>query len=93
MPEKPDALVAARKQLQGQLPHHGDQKRACAAFAVDMSNPCGRPWLAVKPRISSSLNAAARKCYEFGGKECVYPRPGACDRHGVEIKQTSTGRA
>ena len=56
-------------------------KRACAAFAVDMANPCGAHGYAVKPRISSSLNAATRKCYEFGGKECVI-RAWACDAKG-----------
>ena len=56
-------------------------KRACAALAVDMTNPCGPHGYAVKPRISSSLNAATRKCYEFGGKECVI-RAWACDAKG-----------
>lgn len=56
-------------------------KRACAALAIDLSNPCGPHGYAVKPRISSSLNAAMRKCYEFGGKECVI-RAWACDAKG-----------
>ncbi|MBR1279705.1 DUF4189 domain-containing protein [Bradyrhizobium sp. AUGA SZCCT0283] len=56
-------------------------KRACAAFAVDMTNPCGAHGYAVKSKISSSLNAATRKCYEFGGKECVI-RAWACDAKG-----------
>ena len=56
-------------------------KRACAALAVDMTNPCGAHGYAVKPKISSSLNAATRKCYEFGGKECVI-RAWACDAKG-----------
>ena len=44
-------------------------KRACAALAVDMADPCGARGYSVKPPISSSLNAATRKCYEFGGKD------------------------
>jgi hypothetical protein len=56
-------------------------KRACAALAVDMANPCGAHGYAVKPRISSSLNEATRKCYESGGKECVI-RAWACDAKG-----------
>ena len=56
-------------------------KRACAALAVDMANPCGPHGYAVKPRISSSLNEATHKCYEFGGKECVI-RAWACDAKG-----------
>ncbi len=56
-------------------------KRACAAIAVDMTNPCGAHGYAVKLKISSSLNAATKKCYEFGGKECVI-RAWACDAKG-----------
>ena len=56
-------------------------KRACAALAVDMANPCGAHGYAVKPKISSSLNAATKKCYQFGGKECVI-RAWACDAKG-----------
>ena len=36
---------------------------------------------AVAPRISASLNEATRKCYDFGGKECVI-REWACDARG-----------
>ncbi len=76
-----DALAAARKQCKGECLTTLTMKRACAAFAVDMTNPCGAHGYAVKPRISSSLNAATRKCYEFGGKECVI-RAWACDAKG-----------
>jgi hypothetical protein len=74
------ALAAARKQCKGQC-STVTMKRACAAFAVDMSNPCGAHGYAVKPQISSSLNAATKKCYDFGGKECVI-RAWACDAKG-----------
>jgi hypothetical protein len=56
-------------------------KRACAALAIDVTNPCGAHGFAVKPHISSSLNAATRKCYELGGRECVV-RAWACDAKG-----------
>ena len=56
-------------------------KRACAALSIDLTNPCGAHGYAVEPRISTSLNAATRKCYEFGGKECVI-RAWACDARG-----------
>jgi len=46
-----------------------------------MANPCGAHGYAVRPKISSSLNEATRKCYEFGGKECVI-RAWACDAKG-----------
>jgi hypothetical protein len=74
------ARAAALKQCKGDCTAV-TMKRACAALAVDMANPCGAHGYAVKPRISSSLNAATRKCYEFGGKECVI-RAWACDARG-----------
>jgi hypothetical protein len=74
------ALAAAKKQCKGECTTV-TMKRACAALAVDMTHPCGAHGYAVKPRISSSLNAATRKCYEYGGKECVI-RAWACDAKG-----------
>jgi Domain of unknown function (DUF4189) len=74
------ARAAAIKQCNGACTTV-TMKRACAAFAVDMANPCGAHGYAVKPKISSSLNEATRKCYEFGGKECVI-RAWACDAKG-----------
>ena len=74
------ARAAAQKQCKGDC-RTVTMKRACAAFAVDMANPCGAHGYAVKPRISSSLNEATRKCYEFGGKQCVI-RAWACDAKG-----------
>ena len=75
-----DARAAALKQCNGDCTAV-TMKRACAALSVDMNNPCGAHGYAVKPKISSSLNAATRKCYEFGGKECVI-RAWACDAKG-----------
>jgi hypothetical protein len=74
------ARAAALKQCKGECTAVA-MKRACAALAVDMTNPCGAHGYAVKPKISNSLNAATRKCYEFGGKECVI-RAWACDAKG-----------
>jgi hypothetical protein len=74
------ARAAAIKQCKGACTTV-TMKRACAAFAIDMANPCGAHGYAVKPKISSSLNEATRKCYEFGGKECVI-RAWACDARG-----------
>jgi uncharacterized protein DUF4189 len=56
-------------------------KRACAAFSIDMTNPCGAHGYAVRGKISASLNEATRECYKFGGKECVI-RAWACDAKG-----------
>jgi hypothetical protein len=79
-PAETKALAAARKQCKGQCTTV-TMKRACAAFAVDLTNPCGAHGYAVKPHISTSLNAATKKCYDFGGKECVI-RAWACDAKG-----------
>ena len=74
------ARIAALKQCKGECTTI-TMKRACAALAVDMTNPCGPHGYAVRPHISSSLNEATRECYKFGGKECVI-RAWACDAKG-----------
>jgi hypothetical protein len=79
-PAEATARAAALKQCKGACTAV-TMKRACAAFAVDMTNPCGAHGYAVKPKITHSLNAATKKCYEFGGKECVI-RAWACDAKG-----------
>ncbi len=79
-PAEPAARAAALRQCKGNCTTV-TMKRACAAFAVDLTNPCGAHGYAVKAKISSSLNAATKKCYEFGGKECVI-RAWACDARG-----------
>ena len=79
-PAEASARAAALKQCNGECTAV-TMKRACAALAVDMANPCGAHAYAVKPKISSSLNAATKKCYEVGGKECVI-RAWACDAKG-----------
>ncbi|MFO1110016.1 MAG: DUF4189 domain-containing protein [Bradyrhizobium sp.] len=79
-PAEDSARIAALRQCKGQCTSV-TMKRACAALAIDLKNPCGAHGYAVKPKISSSLNAATRKCYEFGGKECVI-RAWACDARG-----------
>jgi hypothetical protein len=79
-PAEDSARIAALKQCKGQCTAV-TMKHACAALAIDLKNPCGPHGYAVKPKISASLNAATRKCYEFGGKECVI-RAWACDARG-----------
>jgi Domain of unknown function (DUF4189) len=75
------AKAAALKQCQGGDCKMITMKRACAAFAIDMANPCGAHGYAVRPKISNSLNEATRECYKFGGKDCVI-RAWACDAKG-----------
>jgi hypothetical protein len=79
-PAENAARAAALKQCNGDC-KAVTMKRACAAFSVDMANPCGAHGYAVKPHISSSLNEATRECYKYGGKECVI-RAWACDAKG-----------
>jgi hypothetical protein len=74
------ARAAALKRCKGTC-EAVTMKRACVALSVDMKNPCGPHGYAVASKISSSLNEATRKCYEFGGKECVI-RAWACDAKG-----------
>jgi hypothetical protein len=75
-----EARTAALKQCKGDCTAI-TMRRACAAFSVDMANPCGAHGYAVRPRISASLNEATRECYKFGGKACVI-RAWACDAKG-----------
>jgi hypothetical protein len=74
------ARAAALKQCKGGCTAL-TMKRACAALSIDMANPCGAHGYAVESRISASLNEATRKCYQFGGKQCVI-RAWACDAKG-----------
>jgi len=79
-PAENAARAAALKQCKGDCTAV-TMKRACAAYSVDMTNPCGPHGYAVRPRLSGSLNEASRECYKFGGKECVI-RAWACDAKG-----------
>jgi hypothetical protein len=74
------AKAAALKQCKGDCTAV-TIKKACAAFSVDMTNPCGAHGYAVRPKISASLNDATRECYKYGGKECVI-RAWVCDAKG-----------
>ncbi len=79
-PAEQGARAAALKQCKGDC-SAVTMKRACAALSLDMAKPCGAHGYAVAPRISSALNEAMKKCYAFGGKECVI-RAWACDARG-----------
>ena len=79
-PAEQSARAAALKQCKGDC-SAVTMKRACVALSLDMTKPCGAHGYAVAPRISSALNEAMKKCYAFGGKECVI-RAWACDAKG-----------
>jgi len=74
------ALARARQRCAGPC-EVVQMRKSCAAFAVDMANPCGAHGYAVDRRISAAQNTALRYCYRYGGKECVI-RAWACDVRG-----------
>jgi hypothetical protein len=77
-----DARVAAMKQCAGSsCKVVGAIKRGCAALAVDAKQPCGSFGWAVNPHLGNAENASLRRCYEFGGRDCVV-RAWACDEKG-----------
>jgi hypothetical protein len=80
-PREDAARTAALQQCKGGGCTAVPMKRACAALSIDMKNPCGAHGYAVAPRISNALNEATKKCYGFGGKECVI-RAWVCDAKG-----------
>lgn len=75
-----EAETAARAKCKGHC-STVTMNKACAALAIDLANPCGAFGYAVAAKISGALNAASRRCYEHGGKECVI-RAWACDSRG-----------
>ncbi len=77
-----DARVAAMKKCSGaSCKVVADIRRGCAAMAVDAKQPCGSFGWATSPHLGKAENASLRRCYEFGGHECVV-RAWACDEKG-----------
>jgi hypothetical protein len=77
-----DARVAAMKKCSGSTCKIvGDIRRGCAALAVDAKHPCGSFGWAVNSHLGKAENASLRRCYEFGGRDCVV-RAWACDEKG-----------
>jgi Domain of unknown function (DUF4189) len=77
-----DARAAALKRCAGSACKIvGDLRRGCAAMAVDAKNPCGSFGWAVNSHLGKAENASLRRCYEFGGHDCVV-RAWACDEKG-----------
>lgn len=77
-----DARAAAMKKCAGtSCKVVGAIRRGCAAFAVDAKQPCGSFGWAINPHLGKAENASLRRCYEFGGHDCVV-RAWACDEKG-----------
>jgi hypothetical protein len=77
-----DARVAAMKQCSDNACKIvGEIHKGCAALAVDAKHPCGSFGWAVNSHLGKAENTSLRRCYEFGGRDCVV-RAWACDEKG-----------
>ena len=77
-----DARAAAMKRCAGSsCKIVGAIRRGCAALAVDAKRPCGSFGWAINSHLGKAENASLRRCYEFGGHDCVV-RAFACDEKG-----------
>ncbi|MGB6537026.1 MAG: DUF4189 domain-containing protein [Xanthobacteraceae bacterium] len=77
-----DARLAAIRKCTGRTCHVvGVMRRGCAAMSIDARNPCGAFGWAFNPHLGRAENASLRRCYQFGGRQCVV-RAWACDEKG-----------
>ena len=77
-----DARAAAIKKCAGaDCKVVGDMRRGCAAMAIDAKHPCGSFGWAIESHLGKAENASLRRCYQFGGRDCVV-RAWACDEKG-----------
>jgi hypothetical protein len=77
-----DARAAALKQCTGNACKIvGEIRKGCAALAIDAKRPCGSFGWATNVHLGKAENASLRRCYEFGGRDCVV-RAWACDEKG-----------
>ena len=77
-----DARVAAMKKCSGRdCKIVGTIRRGCAAMAVDAKHPCGSFGWAINSHLGKAENISLRRCYQFGGKDCMV-RAFACDEKG-----------
>ena len=77
-----DARVAAMKQCTSKgCKIVGDMHKGCAAMAIDAKQPCGSFGWAINAHLGKAENASLKRCYEFGGHDCVV-RAWACDEKG-----------
>ncbi len=76
-----DARTAAAQKCSGTCKIVGAVRRGCAALAIDAKHPCGSYGWAINSHLGKAENASLRRCYEFGGRDCVV-RAFACDEKG-----------
>jgi hypothetical protein len=77
----PEARLAAVHKCAGACKVVGTVRRGCAAFAIDAKKPCGSFGWAINAHLGKAENASLRRCYQFGGRDCVV-RAWACDEKG-----------
>ncbi len=76
-----DARTAVAQKCSGTCKIVGAIRRGCAALAVDAKHPCGSYGWALNSHLGKAENTSLRRCYEFGGRDCVV-RAWACDERG-----------
>jgi hypothetical protein len=76
-----DARTAALGKCSGECKVVGVMRRGCAALAVDAKQPCGSYGWALRSHLGQAQNLSLRRCYDFGGRDCVV-RAWACDERG-----------
>ncbi len=77
-----DARAAAMSKCKdGNCKVVGVVRKGCAAMAIDAKNPCGSFGWAINSHLGKVENASMRRCFEFGGRDCVV-RAWACDEKG-----------
>jgi Domain of unknown function (DUF4189) len=76
-----DARSAAAQKCSGTCKVVGAIRRSCAALAVDAKRPCGSYGWAIDEHLGKAQNTSLRRCYQFGGRDCVV-RAWACDEKG-----------
>ena len=76
-----DARTAAAQKCSGTCKVVGAIRRSCAALAVDAKHPCGSYGWAINAHLGKAENTSLRRCYQFGGRDCVV-RAWACDEKG-----------
>jgi len=72
------ARTAAAQKCSGKCKVVGAINRSCAALAVDAKRPCGSYGWAIDAHLGKAENASLRRCYQYGGRDCVV-RAWACD--------------
>ena len=76
------ARIAAMKKCTGKACRIvGVIRRGCAAMSIDAKNPCGPYGWAIGSHLGRAENASMRRCYQYGGHQCVV-RAWACDERG-----------